>query len=472
MNTIIPATLLLLLVSLTEIHGEFIKMCYYSAWAAYRDGDQALKPEDVDAHHCTHLALAYGTIDDSGKRVKFPDVFEDMHLPERMNSLRDHNEDLNMVLSVGGWMMDSEAWSNMLMSKENMEEFAKEAIVFLRFHDFDGIDLDWQYPAFRKSTAEDRERFADFMEIMRHAIETEHEPDSKWSLSLSLSVDPSAYRVINSYNLKRMAREVDFFNLKTYDLHGHWDEPMAAVHHSPLTHADSPININTLARSWAEAGVPKNMLVLGIPYYGRSFRLQNPNMTMPGAPALGPGSDGGEGIPVNKICHLIRGGVQEQYIPEQKVPYYVMGDEWVGFDNLRSVREKAMLVASNHLGGVALWTLDQDDHRGVCGEKWSITFEVIHGLGRAEYVDYVAAKQESLRELINHKIVHTSKEIGYYSDVQNSTMAARKEAELAQLQNDLATLQDQQQKQWMQVQRAATLGGKALPPLDQPSWKL
>uniref|UniRef100_A0A8W8M3U7 GH18 domain-containing protein n=1 Tax=Magallana gigas TaxID=29159 RepID=A0A8W8M3U7_MAGGI len=326
MNTIILASLLVLLVSLTEIHGEFIKMCYYSAWAAYRDGDQALKPEDVDAHHCTHLALAYGTIDASGKRVKFPDVFEDMHLPERMNSLRDHNEDLNMVLSVGGWMMDSEAWSN--------------------------------------------------------------------------------------------------------------------------------------------------MLVLGIPYYGRSFRLQNPNMTMPGAPALGPGSDGGEGIPVNKICHLIRGGVQEQYIPEQKVPYFVMGDEWVGFDNLRSVREKAMLVASNHLGGVALWTLDQDDHRGVCGEKWSITFEVIHGLGRAEYVDYVAAKQESLRTLINHKIVHTSKEIGYYSDVQNSTMAARKEAELEQLQNDLATLQDQQQKQWMQVQRSATLGGKAIPPLDQPSWKL
>lgn len=44
-----------------------------------------------------------------------------------------------------------------------------------------------------------------------------------------------------------------------------------------------------------------------------------------------------------QICHLIRGGVQEQYIPEQKVPYFVMGDEWVGFDNLRSVREKVRI---------------------------------------------------------------------------------------------------------------------------------
>lgn len=96
-----------------------------------------------------------------------------------MNSLRDHNEDLNMVLSVGGWTMDSEAWSNMLRSRENMEEFAKEAIVFLRFHDFDGIDLDWQYPAFRKSTAEDKERFADFLEVREknRDKQTDRRPD-------------------------------------------------------------------------------------------------------------------------------------------------------------------------------------------------------------------------------------------------------------------------------------------------------
>lgn len=41
-----------------------------------------------------------------------------------------------------------------------------------------------------------------------------------------------------------------------------------------------------------------------------------------------------------QICHLIRGGVEEKYIPEKRVPYYVIDDEWVGFDNPRSIREK------------------------------------------------------------------------------------------------------------------------------------
>lgn len=35
-----------------------------------------------------------------------------------------------------------------------------------------------------------------------------------------------------------LCREVDFFNLKTYDLHGHWSEPLTADHHSPLTGGD------------------------------------------------------------------------------------------------------------------------------------------------------------------------------------------------------------------------------------------
>ena len=85
-----------------------------------------------------------------------------------MNDLRDHKDDLNMVLSVGGWMMDSEAWTNIMRTTETMDAFVREAIVFLRFHDFDGIDLDWQYPAFRGSTHEDQAKFVEFCEVQKN----------------------------------------------------------------------------------------------------------------------------------------------------------------------------------------------------------------------------------------------------------------------------------------------------------------
>lgn len=35
--------------------------------------------------------------------------------------------------------------------------------------------------------------------------------------------------------------------------------------------------------------------------------------------------------------------MEEKYIPEKRVPYYVIDDEWVGFDNPRSIREKVNL---------------------------------------------------------------------------------------------------------------------------------
>lgn len=58
---------------------------------------------------------------------------------------------------------------------------------------------------------------------------------------------------------------------------------------------------NELAKEWVLSGVPANQIVIGLAFYGRSFKLQNANYSMPGAPAMGPGSDGGEGIPVNKV---------------------------------------------------------------------------------------------------------------------------------------------------------------------------
>lgn len=54
------------------------------------------------------------------------------------------------------------------------------------------------------------------------------------------------------------------------------------------------------------SGVPASQIVIGLAFYGRSFKLKNGNYSFPGAPAIGPGSDGGEGIPVNKVYKVLK----------------------------------------------------------------------------------------------------------------------------------------------------------------------
>lgn len=62
---------------------------------------------------------------------------------------------------------------------------------------------------------------------------------------------------------------------------------------------------NDLVEMWEEKGVPGHKMVLGMPFFGRSYRLEDPAISMPGAPAIGPGTDNGDGIPLKHVIILL-----------------------------------------------------------------------------------------------------------------------------------------------------------------------
>ena len=69
------------------------------------------------------------------------------------------------MLAVGGWNLGSKPFMAMVGSTDNMHKFANKTIRFLRQHNFDGIDIDWEYPGDRGSPPEDKARFTHMLQV-------------------------------------------------------------------------------------------------------------------------------------------------------------------------------------------------------------------------------------------------------------------------------------------------------------------
>ncbi|KAJ8898044.1 hypothetical protein PR048_003404 [Dryococelus australis] len=170
---------------------------------------------------------------------------------------------------------------------------------------------------------------------------------------------------------------LDFINLMAYDFHGKWERETG--HNAPLFAPSSDsewrkqLSVEHAANMWVKMGAPKDKLVIGMPTYGRTFTLANPDNFKVNAPASGGGKAGdytkeGGFLAYYEICEMLQNGASYVWDDEMKVPYAIQGDQWVGFDDERSIRNKMKWLKENGFGGAMVWTVDMDDFTGtVCG---------------------------------------------------------------------------------------------------------
>ncbi|KAK7483790.1 hypothetical protein BaRGS_00025006 [Batillaria attramentaria] len=356
-------------------------VCYHSNWSQYRPGDGKFFPENIDPSLCTHMIYAFAKL--TGNHLAAFEWNDDstdwsVGLFERFQNLKQRNPSVKTLLAVGGWNLGSAPFTAIVQSPSNRADFIQQSISFLRQRNFDGLDLDWEYPANRGSPPEDRDHFTDLVREMRQAFEAEAIRTGKPRLLFTAAVAAGKDTIDTAYNIPAISKEFDFINLMTYDLHGAWDD--VTGHNSPLyagsweTGKDRYLNLDWAAQYWVQQGAPREKLTIGLGLYGRSFTLASASDNGVGASARQAGQAGAYTreagfLSYYEVCDLKSRGGQVVMIDEQRVPYIHYNDQWIGFDSPESLREKVRYIKQNQFGGVMVWAVPLDDFTGNhCGQ--------------------------------------------------------------------------------------------------------
>ncbi|XP_045460334.1 chitotriosidase-1-like [Harmonia axyridis] len=346
-------------------------VCFFTSWTVYRPGNGKYNVSNLPADLCTHVNYGFVGLQEYDGSLSILDDWEanGLYELEHLKQKRKQNPKLKLVVSMGGWNEGSEKYSHVAADPKLRKNMINSVLSFLDKYEFDGFDLDWEYPDQRGGKSEDVQNFVTLLKEFKEAFAPKN-------YILSIDVSGGVVSANTSYYIQEVGEAVDMINVMAYDYHGAFEDYVG--HYAPLyaSHLDydelqQTLNVKSGIEFWLDQGAPASKLNLGIGTYGRGFTLADSKNTSLYAPMTGPCTAGPytreEGtIGYNEICELYS-DYTYYWDDEQKVPHIVKGNQWIGYDDATSVKDKVEFAKSKGLGGLMVWSLDTDDFMGICG---------------------------------------------------------------------------------------------------------
>ncbi|GJJ77066.1 chitinase [Entomortierella parvispora] len=362
-------------------NGTLVNIAYFPGWTQYRGQgrnnchQRPYLPSAIPWSSLDYVMFAFVYFDNDYQL--YPADPSDEALYFQVNQLK-MPTNTRVMISIGGWSFTHperrreedtrHRFENMIASVDSRKAFIESCIEFCQFYGFDGVDIDYEYPA-----AKDRDLVTALFQEMRAAIDAEGS-----GLVLSLA-GASFVDAIQGFDLEKVAAAADFVMIMAYDLYGSDDLTHLVNIHTALvqmpTENHGGHSVQGAVELYLDRGVPRQKLVLGLALYGKTFLLADAHQQQPGRALFTQGGDPSSCIETrgdmayNEISTLLhptspqQPAVVPRWDPDGKVFYFVYGhgdNNWVGYDDRPSLDLKLQLVTEADLAGVMWWSLDQD----------------------------------------------------------------------------------------------------------------
>ncbi|XP_058785233.1 class V chitinase-like [Vicia villosa] len=336
-----------------------LQLQFSSTNAAVKGGywysDSGLAVSDINPSYFTHLFCAFADLDSSTNKVTISSA-NAARFSTFTQTVQAKSSSVKTLLSIGGGGGDSLAqkFANMANQASSRKSFIDSSIQLARSNNFNGLDLDWEYP----STDAEKTNFGLLIKEWRAAVATESSSSGKTALLLTAAVGGSdQITELKYYPGQDIANNLDWVNVMTYDLF-----ISNSIQTSTLTQPPAPLknptgqfSVDEGITKWIGLGVPKNKLALGLPAYGYKWSLADPNKH-------GLFDKATQGLGVVKYKDIKNAGAQVVYNSTYVTNYAFKGTDWYGYDDTQSISAKVSYAKQNALLGYFFWHIEQDSN--------------------------------------------------------------------------------------------------------------
>lgn len=314
---------------------------------------------EIDANKLTHINYAFVDVQDS--MAWLTNMETDTINFRILNALKKINPDLKIMISIGGWSWSGN-FSDAMLTPSSTKKFAKTSVGIVADYDLDGVDIDWEYPDQRGDDnvfrPEDKQNYTLMFKEIREELDELSKKTGKY-YELTTAVGAS-YSYIEHTEMDKAAKYLDYVNLMTYDFYTSGD---SAGHHSnlyPPENYEKDASAHKSFKIFVEAGVPAEKLVMGIPFYGRSWIMKSADkygINMPVA-AIARGG----GYTYIKDSLVDKKGFVRHWDENALAPYLFNAstNQLIVYDDEQSVKLKCDYVIANNMGGVMFWQYASD----------------------------------------------------------------------------------------------------------------